>query len=56
MNGSQPRLLTEMTPTVVGQDWLERSTDLEHDSGGTAVFYTNKKLREMIGKGKVEKP
>lgn len=41
---------------VVGQVWLERSIDLEHYTGGTAVFYSSKKLQELINKDRGAKP
>jgi hypothetical protein len=41
---------------VVGQVWLERSIDLEHYTGGTAAFYSNKKVQELLNKDTVAKP
>jgi hypothetical protein len=38
---------------VVGQVWLEHSTDAEHFTGGTAVFYSSKKVQELQAKMKV---
>jgi hypothetical protein len=41
---------------VVGQVWLERSIDAEHYTGGTAVFYSSKKVQELMHKARVAKP
>lgn len=41
---------------VVGQVWLERSTDLEHYTGGTAAFYSSKKVQELMNKERVALP
>jgi hypothetical protein len=41
---------------VVGQVWLERSIDVEHYTGGTAVFYSSKKVQELMNKARVAKP
>ena len=41
---------------VVGQVWLEHSTDLDHDTSGTAVFYSSKKVHKMQTKMKVAMP
>jgi len=38
---------------VVGQVWLERSIDVEHFTGGTAVFYSVKQLEEIRSKPKL---
>jgi hypothetical protein len=41
---------------VVGQVWLERSIDVEHYNGGTAVFYSSKKVQELMNKARVAEP
>lgn len=38
---------------VAGQVWLERSIDVEHYTGGTAVFYSSKKIQELTNKAAV---
>jgi hypothetical protein len=41
---------------VVGQAWLERCIDVEHDTGGTAVFYSNRKVHELSDKARIATP
>jgi len=41
---------------VIGQVWLEYSSDHEHHTGGTAVFYSRKKLSEIASKANTSHP